>query len=273
MTPFREYKRGALVPLVGLVLAAYYFLVFLPLAHRADRIEDRLQRHWSQLAAALDQKTNVVALDFQRITNQLEETRLALAQLRAARIQAAARFDLGPALRAKMKPPFQVNDFENDRGQKMDDLTKFALQHKVGLETNVLAGFPEYTIDVEQPAFLWPALSMVDGLLIIAVQCKVTAICGLESPLVFTNVPPPDATQGVAQIPLQVEVVGSVDSVLRLIQALPLRREQLRAAGFTNAPPGKLPLLLDRIIIKKQSPDKPDEVRAALRVIGFVFVE
>jgi hypothetical protein len=272
MRPFREYQRGAVVPLAGLVLAGYYLLVFLPVAHRADAIGESLTRHWGQLTNVLDQ-TNAVALDFQRITNQLQATRQALAQLREARKQAAVRFELGPGLRAKMKSPFQNVEFEKDRGRKKDDLTSLAKQLQVVLEPAVLDGFPEYTSDVQQPALLWPALSMVDGLLVTAVQCKVTAICALESPLVFTNAPPSDGAGRVAQIPLQIEVVGPVTNVLRLVQDLPLRGEELRAAGFTNAPPGKLPLLLDRLIIKKQSPDKPDEIRVGLRLVGFVFQE
>jgi hypothetical protein len=272
MRPFREYQRGAVVPLAGLVLAGYYLLVFLPLAHRADAIGDSLMRHWGQLTNVLDQ-TNAVALDFQRITNQLQDTRQALAQLHEARKQAAARFDLGPDLRAKMKAPFQNVEFEKDRGRKKDDLSNLAKQQEVVLEPAVLEGFPEYTSDVQQPALLWPALSLVDGLLVMAVQCKVTAICALESPLVFTNVPPLDSAGRVAQIPFQLEIIGTAANVLRLVQSLPLRGEELRAAGFTNGPPGKLPLLLDRLIIKKQSPDNPDELRVALRVVGFVFQE
>ncbi len=273
MRPLREYQRGAVVPLAGIVLAAYYLLVFLPLAHRADAIEGRLSNEWRQLTDALGQKTNTVALDFQLISSHLDETRKALAALQDARKQAAAHFELGPALRAKMTPPFQLVEFENERGKKMDELSSLAKEQQVALEPAALAGFPEYTLDVQQPALLWPALSLVDGLLVTAVQCKVTAICALESPLVFTNVPSPDAAGRLAQIPLQLEVVGPVANVLRLVRGLPLRGSELRAAGFTNAPPGKLPLLLDRLIIKKQSPDKPDEVRVALRVLGFVFPE
>jgi hypothetical protein len=272
MTPFREYKRGVVVPLAGVALAAYYLLVFLPLAHRADAIEDRLRECWSELATNLDQ-TNAVALDFQRLNNQLQETRQALAQLHDAREQAAAHFELSPGLRAKMKPPFQLVEFENERGKTIDQLSSLAKQQQVALEPAVLAGFPEYTIDVQQPALLWPALSLVDGLLVTAIQCKVTAIHALESPLVFTNAPSLDAALRPAQIPLQLELTGPVANVLRLVQSLPLRGEELRAARFTNAPPDKLPLLLDRLIIRKQAPDKPDEVRVGLRLIGFVFQE
>jgi hypothetical protein len=54
---------------------------------------------------------------------------------------------------------------------------------------------------------------------------------------------------------------------------LPLRADELRAAGLPEAPVDKPPLFVDRLIIRKQSPDKPDEVRVWLRVVGFVLRE
>jgi len=48
-----------------------------------------------------------------------------------------------------------------------------------------------------------------------------------------------------------------------------MRGDELRAAGFPEAPPEKPPLFIDRLIIKKQSPEKPDEVRVFLRLVAF----
>ncbi len=276
----QEYKRRAILPFAGLVLAGYYVLVFLPLAHHTRGLDAPLQQQWNGLALSLG-LTNTDTLDFQRITNQLSQTRQALARLQEARKKAAARFDLGSALRAKMNPPFQLYEFEYERGKRRDELAGLAKARQVALDAPVLDGLPEYTLDVRQPALLWPALAMVNGFLNLAVESKVSAIHCLESSLAFTNAWTPSsaspssssgsAAARVAPIPFQVELTGPVAGVLRLLQGLPLREEELRAVGFTNAPAGKLPLLLDRLIIRKQSPDKPDEVRVALRLVGFVF--
>ena len=42
---------------------------------------------------------------------------------------------------------------------------------------------------------------------------------------------------------------------------------------MTTAPPDKPALFIDRLIIKKQAPEKPDEVRVWMRLIGFVLRE
>ena len=172
-----------------------------------------------------------------------------------------------------MSAPFQLVVYQDERSQQMDDLARLAKQNQVTIEPAVFAGFPEHTADTKQPALLWAALSLVQSLLSTALQCKVSAIHSLEVPLVLTNAAPANPPLPLAEIPLQVELTGSGESLLKLLQYLPLRPEELRAAGVPDARPDKAPLFIDGLILKKQSPDKPDEVRVSLRVVGFVIRE
>ena len=103
--PFSEYQRRGIVPLAGLALAAYYLFVLLPLARRAESLDEPLQKAWQKLSVSLDQ-TNATAIDFLHITNQLSETRQALLILENAKQQATARLQLGAAVRAKMHADF-----------------------------------------------------------------------------------------------------------------------------------------------------------------------
>jgi hypothetical protein len=120
---------------------------------------------------------------------------------------------------------------------------------------------------------LWPALSLTDDLLATAIGCKVIAIHSLEVPLAMTNSPGPEAYGRWDQIPLQIEFTASADSAARFLQSLPLRPEELHAAGLPAASPDKVPLFIDRLIVKKQLPEKQDEVRVWLQAMGFVFRE
>jgi hypothetical protein len=267
-----EYRRRGLVPLAVLGLACYYLLVFLPLSRHAASFDAPLQREWQKLAASLDQ-SNALALDFSRLTNQLAETRQSLLILDGAKQKARANLELGPALRAKLSAPFQLVEYQNERGKQMDELVQLAKQHKATIDPAVLAGYPEHTADVKQPTLLWPALSFVNGLLTTAVEYNVSAVNFLEVPVVLTNAPPSDPSGRLAEIPFQVELTGPFASVARLLQSLPLRAEEIRAAGLLEKPPDRPPLYLRRLLIKKQSPDKPDEVRVWLRVVGFVARE
>jgi hypothetical protein len=271
---FQEYRRRGIIPLTGLALAAYYLFVFLPLGRRAESLDAPLQKAWEKLSTSLDMgQTNATAIDFLRITNQINETRQALTVLESAKKQATARLQMDPALRARMSAPFQLLEYQNERSKQLDELSSLAKTQQVTIEPAVFAGFPEHTADVRQPALLWPALAAIDGLLRTAFQCKVTTIHSLEAPLALTNAPPTNGLERLAEIPLEIEFTASATNATRLLRCLPLRADEMRAAGLPEAPLDKPVLFIDRLVVRKQSPDKPDEVRVSLRAVGFVLRE
>lgn len=272
MLSFQEYKRCTLLPLAGLILGLYYIFVFLPVARRADSLDAPLNQAWHKLATALDQ-TNATALDFRQITNQLADTRQALLLIENARKRTMARLELGPDLRARLNAPFQLVDFQNERSKDMDRLEQAASKRKLALDPAVFSGFPEHTADIEEPSLLWAALAFTDNLLDTAMNCNVSAIQSLEVPLVLTNAPGSDSSGRWAELPLQIELTGSAHNVALLLQSLPLRADELSAAGLPEAPAGKMPLFVERLILRKQTPERLDEVRVWLRVVGFVSRE
>jgi len=272
MAFFQEYRRRAVIPIAGLGLAAYFFLFYLPLARRAEKLEGPLSKAWSRLAAGLEQ-TNATSIDFQQLTNQLSDTRQAIALLENTRKEAAARLELSPALQNKMTAPFQLVDYQNERSKQMDDLDRHAKEQKISIDPAVFAGFPQHTADTPEPALLWPALSMTDDLLDTALRCKVTAIHSLEVPLALTNSPGADVAGRWSEIPIQIEFTAPAENTTKLIQSLPLRAAEIRAAGLPEASPRKAPLFIDRLVIRKQTPEKQDEVRVWLRAVGFVLRE
>jgi hypothetical protein len=272
MPSFREYRRRSIVPLAAIALAAYYVMVFLPLGRKAQSQNPPLEKAWQKLAASLDQ-TNATTIDFARITNQLAETRQAIAAFDAAKKKAVTRLETGPALRARLSAPFQLVEYQNERSKEMDELSKVAKEHQVALEPGVLTGLPEHTVDVKQPELLWAALAMSDDLLRTALVCNVAAIYDFEVRLALTNAPSTNGSERLTEIPIQIEFSASATNTAALLQALPLRPEEIRAAGLPEATPDKRSLFLEHLVLKKQSPDKPDELRVALRVLGFVMRE
>ncbi len=269
MASLNEYRRRSLVPLFGVGLVAYYVFFYLPLARRGASLDAPLQQSWQKLAAALEQ-TNATTIDFRQITNQLTETRSYLAILDTAKKQAAARFELAPALRAKLSAPFQLVDYQNERSSQMDRLDKQAKAQQVTIDPAVFSSFPEHTADLTEPSVLWAALSLTEDLLSTAVSCKVAGVHYLEVSLPLTNAATADGAAGWAEIPIQLEVTASGESLSKLLASLPRRADEIRTAGLPACPKDKAPLLIDRTIMKKVSPDKLDEVRAWLVVVGFV---
>jgi hypothetical protein len=272
MISLRPYRRYALIPLAGLALAAYYLLAFEPLARRARNLDEPLNLAWRRLAISMEQ-TNSLGLDFQLLTNQLAETRQSLAILEKAKQEAAVRLQLNPALQAKMGSTFQLVDYQNERSKQMDDLDRRAKAEKVAIEPLFWSGFPEHTADATDPAILWPALAYTQALLDTALRCKISAIHALEVPVALTNSPVLEPGGRWDEIPVQVEFTATADAAVHLLQSLPLRPEEIVTAGLPAAATNKLPMFIDRLIVKKQTPEKTDEVRVWVRALGYVLRE
>ena len=273
MASFSEIRRRCWLPLAGAGLALFYLFGFLPLAHEASNLDAPLDSAWHKLAASLDQ-SNAMAIDFVHLTNQLSETRQDLAIMEDTKKKAAGRLELAPGLKARLNDAFQLVDFQNERSKQMDDLDHLAKDRQITIDPAVYTGFPEHTVDIRDPTLLWAALALTDDLLATAVRCKVSAIHSLEVNLDLTNSPSQaDLSRHWVQIPIQLEFTASGDSAAKLVQSLPLRAEEIKAAGLPEAPPEKAPLLIERLIIRKQSPEKLDEVRVWLQTVGFILRE
>lgn len=265
-----ETRRRLILPLLAGVLGAVYLFGFVPIDRKATSLAAPLEQSWRRLATALGQ-TNALKLDFVSITNQLAATRDALATLEVARQQARSRVELDAALRAQLGEPFLLVDYQYEAGRRMNALARLAKEENVVLESAVLAGFPEQSADMKEPALLWAQLAFLDGLLTTAIHAKVATIHSIAAQIPLTNAPSTGNGRSLAELPLQIELTGPVANVARFLQTLPLRADEIKAAGLPAAPTNKPALFIDRLVLRKQSPEKLDEVRLSLRAVGFVF--
>ncbi len=272
MSPIKEHKRRIFLPLLGLGLAAYYLLVFQPLNKAAEDLDTPLKETWRKLAASLG-RTNATVLDFNQINSQLEETRQSLAILADAEQKTAARLDPGAALRARMSEPFRLVDYQNELSKQIDEMAQQAKLRQITIDPVVYEGFPQHRIEITEPNLLWGALRLTEDLVNTAVLCNVSAIHWLAVPVTFTNAPTSEPPSRWAEVPITFEFTSSSAAAARLLQSLPLRVDELKAAGLPESSPEKGVLYIDRLLIKRQGPDKTDEVRVWLRAIGFVMRE
>jgi hypothetical protein len=153
----------------------------------------------------------------------------------------------------------------------MEMLARLAKQENVVLEPAVLAGFPEPSADLKEPALLWAELAFLDSLLTTAIHAKVTTIHFMAAQVPLTNAHFAINGRSLAELPMQIELTGAFSNVAQFLQTLPLRADEIKAAGLPAAPTNKPALFIDRLVLRKQAPEKPDEVRVSLRAVGFVF--
>lgn len=267
-----EIQKRLILPLLAGLLVLVYAFGFLPLDRKAASLAAPLEHSWRQLANALGQ-TNAVELDFSSITNQFNATRAALVTLEDARRQARNRVELDAAVRAQLGEPFLLVDYRYEAGRRMNALARLAKQQNVALETAVLAGFPEQSADMKEPALLWAQLNFLESVMTTAINAQVTGIQSIAAPMPQTNAPFANNGRSLVELPLQIELTGPTTNLARFLQTLPLRAEEIQAAGLPAAPTNKPALFIDRLVLRKQSPEKTDEVHLSLRAVGFVFLK
>jgi hypothetical protein len=266
----RRIQRTLILTGLGLVL--YFVGVYRPLSRRAAALDGPLLEYWRDLAALTYQTNGFNGEELPRIEEALRQVQDSLAALARADKVSLALIELGAGVKDKLKEPFQNSDFQNERQLLLEELGRLAGQQQVVLAPAVAAGFPEFTADRQRPALLWVQLSLLRHLLTSALHCKVATVTSFR-------LPPPlyhgSGTNGhgdfLAEVPLQVNLAGPAVAVTRFLQCLPLRADEIKARGLPEASTNKPALFIDRLFLRKETRDKPDEVRLDLTVCGFVY--
>lgn len=265
-----ERQRRLLIPAGGVALAAFFFLGFQPLSRQAEGLDAPLATAWKKLATTVGD-SNATTLDFAGIAARLEQTRDSLQVLRAAREQAAARVAIGQDLRERLNAPFLLVDFQNEVQRQLGELTARAKQRRVELAPEVAQGFPAHTADLRQPELLWAELAFVSDLLDLAVNSQVTSIQSVSLLSAQTNRPSAAPVGRLVEVPVQLELTGPGPAINRLLASLPLRADEFADPKLPAAPTNKPALFIDRFLLRKETPQKPDQVHLSLRAVGFVF--
>lgn len=255
----------------GLALTLYFFFVYQPMSKRADALDAPLTNAWQKLVSAEVDRNAIDARDLSRIGENLRQVERSVALLESTAQRVAGRIELDAPVRAKLKEPFQLIDFQNERQFRMEELVRLARQQQVTLDGAVLAGFPEYTADRKQPELLWAQLAIVNKLLSAAIACKVSVIKSLSVEPFEQHHLSGEGREFLEEIPVKIEVAGSMESVSRFLLCLPLRADELKPLGLPESFPAKPVLFIDRLMLRKQAPEKTDDVQLELRTRGFVY--
>jgi len=271
MVTLKQIARIRWVMLVvALGLALYYFLVFRPLSHRAEALDGQLADVRQELVNVSLESSGIHDLDPGQIKKAQEALQASLTATDKAGQMIATRTELEPEIRAKLKEPFLLIDFQNERQKRIEQVTALAKTQQVTLDAAVLAGFPEHKAEMKEPNLLWAELSIVHHLLTVAINGKVASLKNVS----VLPIQPHRAAGGtevyLVEIPVRIELIAPMESAAYFLLALPLRAEEMKTAGLPECRPGKPALFLDKLMLRKQTPEKPAEVNLDAVVCGFV---
>lgn len=257
--------------LLGVSLALYHLAIYRPLCRFAAEIDGPLADTWKRLRQTSPYAQALDAGYSQRIQVGLDQAREASRGLDEVRRQALGRIEADPAVREKMDRPFQLIEFQNERQVRLEELARLATQAKVALGPGVAEGFPEYTAGRRDPALLWPQLAVAHHAVAAAIQAQVSTVAVVRlAPMVF-HPASTNANQWLVEIPVRLELAGPAPVVTRLLEALPLRPDELKARGLPEALPGKPVLFLGGLLLRKENRDRPDYVHVELSASSLVM--
>ena len=256
--------------LVALGLALYYFLAFRPLSRRVEALDGPLGDVRQELGNVNLEGSGIHDLDLGQIKKAQETLKASLTATEKVGQMIAARVELEPEIRAKLKEQFLLIDFQNERQKRIEQLTALAKTQQVTLDAAALAGFPEHKAEMKEPNLLWAELSIIHHILTAAINSKVGTVKNIS----VLPIQPYRAAGGtevyLEEIPVRVELIAPQESAANFLLALPLRAEEMKTAGLPECRPGKPALFLDKLMLRKQTPEKPVEVNLDAVVCGFV---
>jgi hypothetical protein len=258
---------------IGALLAGYFVFVYRPLSRNAAELRVSLLQTQRRFPSAATPGAPPQQPDLERISQELDLIRAAGERLDTEKEEILARCALDPAVRTKMREPFQLISFQNERQVLIEDLTKLAQTSSVKLDPSVLPSFPEYTADQRQPSLLWAQMEFLRHILILAIRTGVTLIEHVELPPVQVHILPGAPPASLDQVNIRIQVIGSMRSVSQFLMALPLRAEEMSPFYLPEMPARKPAMFIDRLLIRKHSLQMPDEVQLDLRTCGFVLRE
>ena len=255
------------------LVAVYFFLVFQPLADRAASLDGQLIGAWKKLAQTGCVNANAKGVDLATLEEQAHWLEKLSTRLKAASQIITNRVAFAPGIREKIRAPFQLFEFQNERQLRIETIEEMAAEKHLALDAAATAGFPDYSADLKHPELLWAQLALVDHVLETAVRCPLSAINNLS-----VRPPQPAAANenflpAADELVVNIDVTGPAPAVSRFLLCLAARAEEAKALELPELPANKPALFIDRCLVRKNSASKPDSVKAELRVTALVYHE
>jgi len=272
ISPQKSQAVQRMLLLGGLFVVLVYFLVFLPLCDRVAGLNKPLEQTWHAIRRTRMVEASLKGVDFEPLDQRLRELEILSRRLGGLSNTLASRISLDAPVGAKMRQPFQLVDFQNERQLNKEELQSLAAGQQVALAPAVLAGYPEYSADLPNPELLWGHLAVTHEVLKLAVACQVTNILSV-------SVRPPrplrveESTVFAYELPAHFQMVGAMSAITRFLASLPVRAKESKALGLPELSSSKPALFIDRILLRKETPEKPNLVRLEVRLSGLVIPE
>ena len=261
-------QRGLL--LLALCVGLYYAMIYQPLSRSVSDLDQPLTQVWTDLVRTVPPSAGVGSDYYGDLDAALVAVRKTAAQLEEVRRVADARIEPDAVTRARMRQPFQLFEFQNERITRLEELNRLATQANVVLDPRVSQGFPEYLAEQAYPELLWPQLQLAYVLVASAIHTGVSTVTAVH--LAPVQWPARSGEEWLAELAAEVELSGSASAMLALLEMLPLRAAEIRERNLPEMPAYKPVVFIRGLVIRKEGREHPDRVRLELTASTLVRV-
>ncbi|MGC8742750.1 MAG: hypothetical protein ACP5T0_02580 [Verrucomicrobiia bacterium] len=267
---YRHLQKTLLV--ITVLLLFYTFAIYIPLRNWVESANRPIENSWKELIKKFPLSLNNEGVNLKPLEESLKTLEETRARLESLKLNIAQQTSFPKEVLEKLKQPFQLVDYQNERQLRQEELQAAASSNNVTIYPGVLVNYPEYSSDLKNPELLWAYLAMTQEALLTAVDCHIVSINSLNvKPVRSLNYD--EKTNALpTEINFRLSISGSSHSILKFLTLLP----QKHNAGDSKEISIKLnkpELYIDRILLKKEGIDEPDMVMADLRICGFVFLK
>jgi hypothetical protein len=262
----RRFQLGLL--LAAGALFAFYWFVYRSVGTWASDLDKPTADAWKRLVLLAQTNANVRTLDEAQLQTGVRQMQQAAALLRQAGKAAWGRIGLEAEIQDRLKEEFQLLEFDRSRFEVNNALRRAAEAGKVQLADPALKGMPEFDPELSPPSLHWAQLAFARQALATAVAAAPRAISNLTMLPVRTHSGREGRDTPLAECPMRMELAGSAASLMTFLSSLPLRTNELAAAGLKEVPGKTQPLFVDRLILKN-SPAALNESMLEVVVTGF----
>ncbi|MCP5516116.1 MAG: hypothetical protein H7A45_02535 [Verrucomicrobiales bacterium] len=259
----------------SLLLAGFLFLsigyvgVLRPASQRSIELDRVLTNLWHSVVVSNATFAACAGVNPENFSDRLKALNRTQDEVGEARKLIDARVALPEEVAGRLKAPFQLLDFQSERQVLAEQLAAEAKAAGVGFQPAATNGLPQYLAETSNPALLWPRLFLSGELLRTAIACRVGEVRMLQQ-LPASDLVADAEVAGYIELPVQVEIAGQLEGVLRLLSCIPLRGTEFGEVDLAVTLTNKPALFLSRILARKASAERPTEVRLEAVVSGFV---
>jgi hypothetical protein len=236
------------------VLLAIAWITYRPLSAREAALDAEIASRTAELASrGFGLTPDAIGIEAGVVEAEVETLRAIASRGRA--------LDRAPLVMERGGQPFQLLEFEQERAAAAGRLQARAEQAKVKLEDGGLEFLGEASIGRDRPRALWAQLALAEQAIGAALASGVQSVeplVALSPRELRANAEDPPVAE---EISIALRVIGTSATVQSFIERLSLGDG---AADLLR------PLLLDRLVLRKEGTENQDRVSANLVVTGLL---